>query len=114
MAAAKAIIVRGGYNTLIEAVQLGKPIVSVPRPPKGADREQTARAEALAKAGHIQHVSQAACEAMLAENDTTPFAKALDQSLMGQTQQPIPLNFQGAANATYCLIELRMRPARSL
>jgi len=59
MAAADVVIAMGGYNTLVEAVHLAKPTLTIPRP--GPSAEQNMRAQRLADLGLVENL--ALCDA---------------------------------------------------
>jgi predicted glycosyltransferase len=84
MAAADCVVTMGAYNTLSEAVRLGRPVVAVPRP--GPSIEQTVRARLFAERGLVRTLSSAATPdeladllaASLDEPRSTPRLPAMD------------------------------------
>lgn len=55
LSAADLVVTMAGYNTLMEAIQLGKQIVAIPR--KGPSAEQTMRATLFAEKGYLHTIA---------------------------------------------------------
>lgn len=104
MVDAKAIIIRSGYNTLVEAVATGKPVLTIPRPYKGMDREQGARAAALQKLGYVSLVSHEELLPLLEKQNYASLAHALDSAGI---RHGVDMKTQGADNAAMILDFLR-------
>ena len=93
------VIIRSGYNTLTEAVYAGKHTVTIPRPYKGFDREQQARAEALEKSGYVRMVKHDELEEIVQREDYAGLAKTIDAAFHDNLQSIPPLDTKGADNA---------------
>jgi|GEM_PF-1036255 len=100
---AKLLICRSGYNTLTEAVDARKAIVTCPRPYKGSDREQQARAEALEKLGHVQCITHPQLEAMQHTGDYGSMVQAIDHALQKDLSEVKALATDGADQAAQLL-----------
>lgn len=99
---ADAIVCRGGYNTLVEAVARGIPTVCVPRVlPR---KEQLIRAEAFAKLGLLRIIKpeQLSVDRLRAEIDEV---LKLRRGYLEEKAKSV-LNFDGARQAAQLLIEL--------
>jgi predicted glycosyltransferase len=88
MSAADAVVTMGAYNTLSEAVRLGRPVVAVPRP--GPSAEQTTRARIFAERGLVRTLGvESAPEelaALLAEILDRPWATPERPAMDGLAQ----------------------------
>src|SRR5207244_591572 len=113
MAAADAIVSMGGYNSVCEALSLGRPLVIVPRATHKI--EQQIRAETLAARGLAQWVHPKELDgARLAE--ALRWALARDPDAHGRLVRSLIPSFDGAARLTEYLarwlgpLEERERP----
>ena len=113
MAAADAIVSMGGYNSVCEALSLGRPLVIVPRATHKI--EQQIRAETLAARGLAQWVHPKELDgARLAE--ALRWALARDPDAHGRLVRSLIPSFDGAARLTEYLarwlgpLEDRERP----
>jgi len=99
MVNAKMLIIRSGYNVLTEAVHAGKHILSIPRPYKGADKEQQARAEALQKLGYVRMITHAELEDIVQNGNYEHMALTINTALHDPIESLPPLDTRGADNA---------------
>jgi predicted glycosyltransferase len=99
MVNAKLLIIRAGYNTITEAVHARKHVITFPRPFKGFDREQEARARALQKLGYVHMVTQPELETMVQAADYQKIAHAIDLAIHDPVETKPPLDTNGADNA---------------
>jgi predicted glycosyltransferase len=94
---AKLLIARGGGATLLEAVYLEKPTVTVPRPYQGTDREQQERAAALAKLGHVRMITHPELLKITKQKDYLKFATEVNAALHN-SETRTPIDMRGADN----------------
>lgn len=95
---ARLAISRGGYNTVIETLAAGTPLVVVPFAPPG-EPEQAARAQHFAATGLLHAVDEAAL-------DAPSLAAACERALSAPPPDPARLDFGGAARSAALLAEL--------
>jgi predicted glycosyltransferase len=99
---------QAGYNTVVEGLRLGKPMVLVPFE-TASETEQRIRAERLARLG----LAEAVWESELA---ATSLARAIDAAYRrpaaaGTGQDRVTLNLDGAAATARLVMALARRPA---
>jgi predicted glycosyltransferase len=104
-----AMVCMGGYNTLVEAVSKGVPIVCVPR--TAPRSEQLIRARAFAKHKLLRVVLPDALSPELLRQEVA-MALAEPRSDLAQRANRV-LNFNGAQTAGHLLLSLRTQPPRS-
>jgi predicted glycosyltransferase len=104
-----ALVCMGGYNTLLEAVSRGLPVICVPR--TAPRSEQLIRARAFAKIDLLN---------LILPEEVSPDRLAAEVTAAVQKPRPHPaqsparfLNFDGARAAGQLLLSLRARPPRS-
>jgi predicted glycosyltransferase len=99
LAAADVVVTMGGYNTLSEAIALGKRPVVVPRPSKSGSDEQIIRAERFDKMGIVT---------VVAPDDLTPdrLADAVAAELIREISPPRVLDFGGLTRIGDGILEL--------
>jgi predicted glycosyltransferase len=96
---------QAGYNTVVEGLRLGKPMVLVPFE-TASETEQRIRAERLASLGLAETVWESALAA-------TSLARAIDAAWRRPAAAGSPpLNLDGAATTARLVVELASRPAR--
>jgi predicted glycosyltransferase len=97
--AADLVVTMAGYNTLVEAIQLQKRVLALPRP--GPSAEQRMRAKIFAEMGLVTTLADGVSPAHLG-------AAILDQLSSApnghRTQQRLPLG--GLPNTVECLVDL--------
>jgi predicted glycosyltransferase len=98
---------QAGYNTVVEGLALGKPMVLVPFE-TASETEQRIRAERLASLGLAETVWESALAA-------SSLARAIDAAWRRPTTAgpALPLNLDGAATTARIVMELAGRPAGS-
>ncbi|MCL6607009.1 MAG: glycosyl transferase [Geminicoccaceae bacterium] len=98
VARAAVSVSQAGYNTVVEALAGGTPMVLVPFAEGGED-EQTRRAQALAARGRAQLVSEA-------ELSAGRLARAVEVALAEPPAAPLTIRLDGAARSAELLLEL--------
>lgn len=94
---------QAGYNTVVEGLRLGKPMVLVPFETP-SETEQRIRAERLANLG----LAEAVWESELAASS---LARAIDAAYRRPTGAGIALDLDGAATTAHLVMELARQPA---
>ena len=97
MNAADLIIAMAGYNTLTEAIHLGKRVLVVPRP--GPSAEQTIRAQRFSDLGLIQAIRPE-------QLSPAVLAQAIRENLHAQPVRPLQLRMDGATQAVRNMTKL--------
>ena len=94
---------QAGYNTVVEGLRLGKPMVLVPFE-TASETEQRVRAERLAGLG---------CAEVVWESDLSPssLARAIDRALETRQERRLQLDLNGAATSARLIAELAGRAA---
>jgi predicted glycosyltransferase len=98
VARAAVSVSQAGYNTVVEALAGGTPMVLVPFA-AGAEDEQTRRAVALAARGRAQLVPEA-------ELSASRLARAIEAALAEPPDTPFAIRLDGAARSAELLLEL--------
>jgi predicted glycosyltransferase len=98
VARAAVSVSQAGYNTVVEALAGGTPMVLVPFA-AGAEDEQTRRALALAARGRAQLVPEA-------ELSASRLARAVEAALAEPPDTPFAIRLDGAARSAELLLEL--------
>ena len=98
VARAAVSVSQAGYNTVVEALAGGTPMVLVPFA-AGAEDEQTRRALALAARGRARLVPEA-------ELSASRLARAVEAALTEPAPAALPIRLDGAARSAELLLEL--------
>lgn len=98
LAAARLAVGRGGYNSVIETVAAGTPLVAVPFAPEG-EPEQAIRAARFADLGLLVHLPESGLTA-------ATLAAAAERALARPPPSPCPLALDGAARSAALLAEI--------
>ncbi len=104
-----ALVSMGGYNTLVEAVSKGVPIVCIPRIiPRS---EQLIRAQAFAKLGLLRVIDPSELDVLALRRQVAAALGSSRQDLLDRANAI--LDFDGASQAAGHLLELAESPGRT-